>query len=615
MEPLIPPQASASSPAQVPVEPQPMQPVQPLPPPPANQVPIQPTATVPYIVPGMPMATPVAQVTFPIQVQAAPQQFSPVPPATPPKSRLKKILFILVLLSLTSGAAYGMYVYQDTIKAMLPSFGDGVILTEDNFTSSLMNSFKSINAAEYTFSANIFIIDREKGTISMDSKLGPTPEQLASYKNDYKKSEIIHLLLSSLQYPTSSHSSSWTVVTYPKDLTELKKIYNEKYNKYSSEEDKKNNNQIIDSSITYRVINGGSDFELIATFETDEAVSALKENNSLLYSYKATSSSDIVTTRFEGKKIVYTKGSNPYLIISSEMKRPLLSQLGYYLKDLPQEFFIAGTSTILSKLVDGQLPEVKAGVTAEGNFSDLSYKFSLDTILKDKMFYYHINNFPALGLLGGLSTLKGKWVKVDLATLTSSSSRYNPDMVGQLSVGVQEGLEKNKETAKKMMEALAKSADSSKLISFVNQPSHEKLGKENVTKYQFFIKRESLPVFLTALEQETSTDTELKKAFIDYKKEMDAMLTSPDFAEIYDYSKANIFMTVWTRKDGIPVQTQVRFRIIPSIESKNLKEKQIELIITMMLSKINDTITIEAPEGAKTYEEIVGTSTSRGFFE
>ena len=58
----------------------------------------------------------------------------------------------------------------------------------------------------------------------------------------------------------------------------------------------------------------------------------------------------------------------------------------------------------------------------------------------------------------------------------------------------------------------------------------------------------------------------------------------------------------------------MRMRIIPPVESKNLKDKQIEFILTMNLSKINETITIEAPEGAKTYTEIMGTSSERGYW-
>lgn len=583
--------------------------------------------------PPPPVVTPVYQApTVPLnQPPTALQPIPPVPEATasgtPPQmigamqvpppvqsqsSRWKKVVLILVLLSLTSGAAYGMYVYKDTIKAMLPYFGDDVVLTEDNFTSSLMNSFKTINAVEYTFSANISIKDREKDTVSMDSKLGPALEKLESYKNDYNKSQIITELLSALQYLNYGYSNSKA----PKDLTELKKKYTETYSRYSSEEVNNSNNQIIDSSIAYRVTNGGSDYELTVTFETDEAVNAIKDQSaSRSYSYNTASTSNSTTTRYEGKRVVFTKGSNSYLYVPREMKRPLLSQLGYYLKDLPQEFSVEGTSTILSKLVDGQLPEMKTGITAEGNFSDLTYNLSLDTILKDKVFYYHIKNFPALGLFGSLSTLKGKWVKVEMDKEVSTSSRNDTDMVGQLSLGVQEGLEKNKETTKKVMEAFARSADTSKLITFTFPPTHEKLGNESVTKYQFFVKRESLPVFLSALEQESAADPEIQKAFIEYKKEISAMIDSPDFVETYDYSKANIFLTMWTRKDGMPIQTQMRLRIIPSIESKNLKDKQIELILTMNLSKINETINIETPKDAKTYTEIMGTSTSRGFFD
>jgi hypothetical protein len=149
----------------------------------------------------------------------------------------------------------------------------------------------------------------------------------------------------------------------------------------------------------------------------------------------------------------------------------------------------------------------------------------------------------------------------------------------------------------------------------VTPPIHEKLEGKNVTKYQLTVKKESLRSFLDALEKEASADPELAKSskgIAEYKKEIEKMLDSPDFNEVYDYTKSNIFLTVWTREDGVPVRMEVRFRVVPSLESKNLADKQIEIVLTMMLNKINETIMIEEPKDAKTYREVVGTST-RGF--
>ena len=575
-----------------------------------NQVPVTPTYQQPVAQP----VVPIAQVTTSGTPINAIGTMQVPPPVQPQSSRWKKVVLVLTLLSLTSGGVYAMYVYKDTIKAHLPYFGDDVVFTESNFTSSLMNMFKTIDVAKYTVSANIFITDREKNTVSMDSKMGPSPEKLVSYKNDYNKVQLMSSLLSVIKYPSYVAGKSTTV--YPKDFNELKKTFADRYKGYSTSQANLLTDPTVGPSISYRVINNGDDFELKVTFETDEAVTALQDTASRYSSYGYNQSQASSTLNVKGKTLIVSKESNSYISIPSEMKRPLLSQLAFYLKDLPQDFFISGTSSVLSKNIEGTTPEVKTELVAEGNFSDLTYKLGFDTVLKDKAFYYHINNFPALGLFGGLATLKGKWVKVDMATTTATSTvnRYNGDTVGQMSLSVQEELEKNKDTTKKLMEAFAKSADVSSLITFTQQPTHEKLRNENVTKYQFFVKKESLVAFLDAFEKETASDPDIKKSINAYKKELDSVMASPDFNEIYDYSKANIFLTIWTRKDGMPIQAQMRFRIIPSIESKNLKEKQIEFVITMMLSKINETILIETPKDAKTYTEIMGTSSTKGYW-
>jgi hypothetical protein len=574
-----------------------------------NQVPVTPVYQAPVAQPVLPVTQPVAPGTL-VSAIGTIQVPSPVAPQS---SHWKKVVLVLVLLSLMSGGAYAMYVYKDTIKAHLPYFGDDVVFTESNFTSSLMNMFKTIDGAEYTVNANIFIVDREKNTMSMDSKMGPSPEKLASYKNDYNRVQLISSLTSMIRRPTFVAGKSTDV--YPKDLNELKKMFTDRYKGYSSSQTDLLNDPAIAPSISYRVINNGDDFELSVTFETDEAITAINDSVSRYSSYSYSESQASSTLNLKDKTLILSKGSSSYIYIPNEMKRPLLSQLGFYLKDLPQDFFISGTSSVLSKNTEGKTPEVKTELVAEGNFSDLTYKLGFDTVLKDKAFYYHINNFPALGLFGGLATLKGKWVKVDMATssATSTMDHYNGDTVGQMSLSVQEGLEKNKDTTKKLMEAFAKSADASSLITFTQQPIHEKLKNENVTKYQFFVKKEALTAFLDAFEKETTSDPDIKKYFSAYKKELNSVMASPDFNEIYDYSKENIFLTIWTRKDGMPIQAQMRLRIIPSIESKNLKEKQIELVITMMLSKINETILIETPKDAKTYTEIMGISSSRGY--
>jgi hypothetical protein len=119
---------------------------------------------------GVQQGVPINGQPFPVQGQMMPPQVQ-----VPPRSSKKVLVTILVLL-LTSGAAYGMYVYKDTIKARLPYFGSAVVFTEDNFTTSMIDKFKTVNSAEYTVSGNIYVRDRESGVVSMDSKAAPTQD-------------------------------------------------------------------------------------------------------------------------------------------------------------------------------------------------------------------------------------------------------------------------------------------------------------------------------------------------------------------------------------------------------------------------------------------------------
>lgn len=531
------------------------------------------------------------------QAQPVVQSVATNTPSPSTSSGIKKVIVSFLIISLISGVGYAAYVFKDTIKGYMPYLGDDVMYTEANFVSSLINKFTAINSAEYTFSTNIYIVDREKGVVSMDSKVIPDPKRVEGYNNDYNKIQAISNLFGIVAYSYNK---------YPKDLSELKKEYNDRYGKYrsSSSENILGNKDIMDV-ISYRVIHGGQDFELSIELETEEAITAMKDANAR-YAYGDSIST---STLFNGKKVTFTKNSNSYLYIPQEMKKPLLAEFGYYLKELPQEFNIHGTSTILSKITDNAGAEIKTGLTAMGDFSDLSYKLSFETILKDNVFYYHINNFPALGLLGGLSVLKGKWIKVDMKNNATTSYENDSDMIGNVSLGVQKSIEENKEKTKSTLLALAKSADVSHLITFIQNPVHEKLRGKNVTKYQFFVNKDEVSTFLDAFEKELAGDDEMLKSLQSFKSEIETVLASPDFNEIYEYSKSNIFLTIWTKQDGTPVEAEVRLRVVPSVESKNLQNKQIEVIFRMSLSKINEAVNIEVPKDAKSYKEVMGTST------
>lgn len=203
-----------------------------------------------------------------------------------------KIIFILVAISLASGGAFAMFVYRDTIKSIL---GGSTPQVEDKLISS-----------------------SEKDAMTEESKLLQS-EKLTKYNNDYKRSLAVANILATIRLGRSTLPNG-ELSSYPKDIVEIKKIFADRSSKISSSTETIFDDPSISQSISYNTTNKGDNFELKVTFETEEAVSAIKDFFARIPYGTSSVISTATSTRFDGRSVVLSKDSPSSLYLPSIMK-------------------------------------------------------------------------------------------------------------------------------------------------------------------------------------------------------------------------------------------------------------------------------------------------------
>jgi hypothetical protein len=510
--------------------------------------------------------------------------------ANSPRVISKKIKLGLIIFSLfVLVGGFFAYAYVQKIGPFSPQ-----IYSENNFFSGLLGKFSQIKSSSYVVSGDLNVGDRDNDAQPFSiSEASNSVELKQKYYYDNQRlnnvSDIISRLNSLVGY--SIYDPLMVVKkSYP---TSIGNIFSGSYNPGSVVDPATGNNYI------YQVTDGGKNFLLTITFETDVAINAIKNS----YKY------DAVNTIIDGKKVSFTKNTSSNIYMSSEPPKPFLIELSESMKTLPPDFSAKASFGVSSEVKSvEEIPDWLFNFNAEGDFGDLTYKVNAEALKKDKNYYLKINNFPNLFFFD-IGAIKGKWISFP-STIDSNESQNNYSELSYLKEyipEVEKEYKENSEKAIKLIKKITTIADEQKLIKFKSRPKVEKIDNRQLIKYELSIKKEVILPFYTKVQEEINKDPD----FFEYANMVDQglmdYLKSDEFNEIFDFFDKNNTFTFWTDMNGFPAIAQTAMRVVSPDEVTQLKDKQINIVFKMIVSKINEAVKIEAPVESLTIDEAADT--------
>lgn len=580
LQPRPEPQPVAPTPAPVPVPaPAPTQTiatVQPIPPP-VLQAP-EPRPQPIVSVPLQPMQAAVATAVLPTQ-----------------KKRLSLrlpllIIGVLVGVVLIGGIAYA-YLNEMGPFARIP-------YTEANLYSGLLERGSTMRSSTYSLTGEILVEPRDEGAEPFTLQVSNEGELREQYQNDAVRQEHVSEFLSYLfktqgQYPSTIDALVAGAKSRAKSIGSF-------YRSSLSTTD-----LITKEPYGYRVTEDGQNFELTITYETEAAVVAIRG----AYGFAEEN------TRINETTITFTKDSPRYFDgFSTDPPEPFLVTLGEMMRMLPGEVHAQLGVSAASEWQEEDA-DWKFNVDAEGDFGDLTYKVNADALKKDDIYYFRINNLPSL-FVGSLASVKGRWIKVDPAT-ASSTQAYQYNQFSSIASQFSSSEEQYKKARAEWTELLKKAvafADEVKLAQFKNDPRGDSVDGHVLYRYDLETRKEAILPFYEKLVEEASRNPQTSYATVFNDSGTLDYLKSEEFSQVYDYLNENTTQTLWVDAKGYPARLEYSLRVIPPDTAVQLKDKQVRVTWTLTFSDINKPVDIEEPEDARSIEEIIE-ETSENLYE
>lgn len=488
-------------------------------------------------------------------------------------------LLVFILVALIGGAISAAYIYKDELFEKAP-------YTEKDLFSGLVKTADQINSSTYEFNSSGSVGTRDADALPWENAEPLSPELINQYKNDNKRAINVTDILGATKYERPPYQPT------------LQAIANTNSNSYYKIEitDPKTN-QIYD----YKITDNGNNFALTVTFETDDAISALK------ISYKYSSAS----TPISGKQVTFTKDSGNYFYFPSTPPKPVLLQLGEILSIIQPDMSASssfGASTDWTT-ANGDWKFNFSGMTDLGN---MKYEIGFDALRKNSNYYLKLNAFPSVFLMfvGSPGITKNQWYKLDTNT-SSSTENANVDYFSEFKSVISNNEKTYEENRKKFIDGLkkiAEIADGEHLFTFKNAPKSEKIDGRKLYRYDLKLNKDAiLPFYKKIISESKSLDSNFPifedAGFITY-------LQSSEFNEIFDFYDKNAFLTIWVDPKGFPGIISYKIRIIPPDSAAQLAGKQINIVFNLVLSKINEPLNIEEPKDAKSFEELFNLGSS-----
>lgn len=470
--------------------------------------------------------------------------------------------------------------------------------TENSFLSDVLAKSSQINSASYVLSASLSVDQRDTDATAFVEP--PTDEVFeVAHQNDARRMSDVSSLLSGLRYKygeqktPNSQTKKYTATqsaVYPAQLS-IAEIENFSYSRIS------NIDPTTEKPYSYVATEGGKNFALSVTFETNTAINKIRSS----YGYAAT------TTVINGQKVTFTKDSTGYSYFSPTPPKPLLVTLADSLRSIPQDVsgsVAIGATTDFHK--EG-FPDWRFNAAAEGSFGDLTYKVDVEALKKDANYYVRINKIPSLPFLP-FANYKGQWIEITPTTASSSatgSGRSSYNEFSSLASGISDietNYKKGRTDFTNALRNIVQLADTRKLIVFKAKPIKETVDGRDLYRYQLDMKKEAIIPFYKDL---LADPEKYKKLGVTQDQGLLDYLQSKEFDDVFAYIQNNTYLTLWTDTEGFPAILEYRLRIVPPDTATQLKDKQINIILKLAFSDINKSVNIEAPKNTKSIETVI----------
>jgi len=457
-------------------------------------------------------------------------------------------------------------------------FNINTTYTEQNLLSGILAKVQTINTSANFTSVALNVGPRDKDAVPFTIQLTNQDVLLKKYENDSKRAKDVRVILQSLR--------DVVIKGYPSTLVQLLVQLKKEETSFYFSSSLSFTDPMTSTSYSYALTENGANFSLQVTFETKDAISQIKNS----YDFKES------TTPINGQTVTFTKDSSSYIYVSAIPPKPFFVTLGDQATDLPNEFKVDAT---VSAKTDWQKADALAdwifNLDANGDFGDLQYKFNIDALKKDQDYFFKVNNIPSI-FLGTYSNLKGEWIKIN----TSEMDSYIGDEISQIETSYKE----NRADFTNLLKASAQFADEEKLITFKNKPNKEKVNNKDLYRHDLQINRDAILPFYKKLVAEASKYKTAGSFFED--NGLVEYFQSKEFNDIFDYYQKNTSVIIWTDSSGYPAIIEYKLRIVPPDTAEQLKDKQANMIFTVTFSDINKPLEIEAPDSAKTIEDLLG---------
>jgi len=484
--------------------------------------------------------------------------------------------------------------------------------TEANFFSGILAKTNEIRSASYTISGELAVGARDEGAKPFSVKEASNAAELRKkYENDSVRIDDVSSIIRTLNY-ASDYSSYYdseagdAVTAYPESIATLFQGGDNSYHSYGSNSVK---DPATGKAYEYKATEGGTNFALIVTFETDYAIQAISDYDS---GYDEEESQEKASdTIIAGKKVTFTRDSPSYIYMSSEPPKPFFVALSESMRTFPADIDIKASVSASSETKSSSESDWLFNVNAEGDFSDLTYKINADALKKDDTYYLKINNFPSIFLTGDVALAKGKWVSITPAAATEEDEDEDEYSFSLLSIleenllEMEKSFKENREKSVKFTKKMIAVADEVNLVAFKTKPRTEKVDGRDLVRYELSLRRDSILPFYTRLQEEIDKNPD----FEDYRGTIDQglidYLKSDEFKEVFAYFDENNSFVIWTDILGFPALVQNTMRIVPPDTATQLKGKQINIVFKSAIDKINEELNIQAPSGAVPIDDLI----------
>ena len=505
--------------------------------------------------------------------------------------RTKSLTVVVVWVSVVIMVILGGIVYVYGQQMGLFSFS--APYSTDSFMSDVARSMRSVDTEHYSVSVLFETATRDATATPFVIKSIHTPEEIAQYKNDARRSKDISGLTENLRSYFRTHK------IFPTTLTQLpeRDVFNDVISTIDP---------LTKQSYQYQRVASGKDYTLTATFETQKVIDTYQDMEKTVAKFQTTlansknkSLTGVIgevptSTKINGKTITFTKDSLSYINFPPEPSKTPDEQASDMLSMIGKDFSFTLSASGTARFDQSKSVDQSNQIRLVGNFGDLAFIVDLESLIKDGIYYIRVNNIPNfLGL--DVSSFKGRWIKFD-----SNDSTINASSSSLFGLNISEMLKKalsqqQKDHAAKqdaymrLMEYVAKS----KAVTVNGQPRLEIINGEKMYRYDLVAQIDGIRALVKSITTDATLLSEMQISTSTIEN-TNNYIQSAEFDQLIDYYQHNAMLSLWVDSSGRPRHSVWYVRYVPA-NAKNTYNKEVVVQVSLDQDHINEPIHIDTP--------------------